>query len=165
MLFVETAVQPGERGHQVGLVLEHRPQGVVLQLLHPRRDGPDRERADVQPRGHLAPGEGSGYRGAGERTDAERRDEQAPVPVLHVVEVHLAAPLLDLTGDGGDVGEPGRDDSRQESAEGAGLLVGDLAAQRNQRSEEHTSELQSLAYLVCRLLLEKKKNNTSRYSE
>src|SRR6478609_10441764 len=29
------------------------------------------------------------------------------------------------------------------------------------RSEEHTSELQSLAYLVCRLLLEKKKNNKS----
>src|SRR5205823_8251479 len=27
------------------------------------------------------------------------------------------------------------------------------------RSEKHTSELQSLAYLVCRLLLEKKKNN------
>src|SRR3989441_1960830 len=27
----------------------------------------------------------------------------------------------------------------------------------NVRSEEHTSELQSLAYLVCRLLLEKKK--------
>src|SRR2546425_8933540 len=27
----------------------------------------------------------------------------------------------------------------------------------NDRSEEHTSELQSLAYLVCRLLLEKKK--------
>src|SRR2546423_15343375 len=26
------------------------------------------------------------------------------------------------------------------------------------RSEEHTSELQSLAYIVCRLLLEKKKN-------
>src|SRR6185437_16997423 len=28
------------------------------------------------------------------------------------------------------------------------------------RSEEHTSELQSLAYLVCRLLLEKKKNTS-----
>src|SRR2546425_5371183 len=27
------------------------------------------------------------------------------------------------------------------------------------RSEEHTSELQSLAYLVCRLLLEKKKKS------
>src|SRR5437762_14215984 len=30
----------------------------------------------------------------------------------------------------------------------------------NQRSEEHTSELQSPMYLVCRLLLEKKKKNT-----
>src|SRR2546423_11280877 len=29
------------------------------------------------------------------------------------------------------------------------------------RSEEHTSELQSLAYLVCRLLLEKKKKKTT----
>src|SRR2546425_9026852 len=29
------------------------------------------------------------------------------------------------------------------------------------RSEEHTSELQSLAYLVCRLLLEKKKKKNS----
>src|SRR3712207_9054723 len=28
------------------------------------------------------------------------------------------------------------------------------------RSEEHTSELQSRQYLVCRLLLEKKKNNS-----
>src|SRR5207253_9060832 len=29
------------------------------------------------------------------------------------------------------------------------------------RSEEHTSELQSRGHLVCRLLLEKKKNNTN----
>src|SRR2546425_5442762 len=29
--------------------------------------------------------------------------------------------------------------------------------EKDGRSEEHTSELQSLAYLVCRLLLEKKK--------
>src|SRR2546425_7784684 len=35
--------------------------------------------------------------------------------------------------------------------------------QRNRRrSEEHTSELQSLAYLVCRLLLEKKKKTTTK---
>src|SRR2546425_3883191 len=33
----------------------------------------------------------------------------------------------------------------------------DLAEYGLIRSEEHTSELQSLAYLVCRLLLEKKK--------
>src|SRR5260370_6380055 len=32
----------------------------------------------------------------------------------------------------------------------------------NPRSEEHTSELQSHLNLVCRLLLEKKKNNTVR---
>src|SRR5205814_7086782 len=31
------------------------------------------------------------------------------------------------------------------------------AARRDSRSEEHTSELQSLRHLVCRLLLEKKK--------
>src|SRR5436189_4873727 len=31
------------------------------------------------------------------------------------------------------------------------------------RSEEHTSELQSPMYLVCRLLLEKKKNNNVKY--
>src|SRR2546425_6316303 len=34
------------------------------------------------------------------------------------------------------------------------------AARSRSRSEEHTSELQSLAYLVCRLLLEKKKYQT-----
>src|SRR5471030_3471737 len=31
------------------------------------------------------------------------------------------------------------------------------------RSEEHTSELQSLRHLVCRLLLEKKKNHKNSY--
>src|SRR2546425_9305397 len=36
--------------------------------------------------------------------------------------------------------------------------AGGSSFDRGDRSEEHTSELQSLAYLVCRLLLEKKKN-------
>src|SRR3712207_6884421 len=35
------------------------------------------------------------------------------------------------------------------------------AGQAERRSEEHTSELQSRQYLVCRLLLEKKKNAPS----
>src|ERR1017187_10852512 len=35
------------------------------------------------------------------------------------------------------------------------------AHRRAHRSEEHTSELQSPMYLVCRLLLEKKKKRTS----
>src|SRR3989441_2206583 len=54
-----------------------------------------------------------------------------------------------------------------------GLTVGALAAYNGLsdptvihpgqvRSEEHTSELQSLAYLVCRLLLEKKKKKDVR---
>src|SRR5258708_29681569 len=40
----------------------------------------------------------------------------------------------------------------------AGLHLADHM--RPPRSEEHTSELQSPDHLVCRLLLEKKKNNT-----
>src|SRR3712207_8795080 len=39
------------------------------------------------------------------------------------------------------------------------LVVGDGDAELVLRSEEHTSELQSRQYLVCRLLLEKKKKN------
>src|SRR2546425_6063891 len=46
-------------------------------------------------------------------------------------------------------------------ARGVGQQIGDQHLGRGAnrlRSEEHTSELQSLAYLVCRLLLEKKKS-------
>src|SRR6185503_9689166 len=39
---------------------------------------------------------------------------------------------------------------------------GGQKASRRWRSEEHTSELQSRLHLVCRLLLEKKKNHTIR---
>src|SRR2546425_6216849 len=56
---------------------------------------------------------------------------------------------------GGDPHRPSARALRPPLARGARL------APRGLRSEEHTSELQSLAYLVCRLLLEKKKNNNS----
>src|SRR2546425_7178239 len=50
---------------------------------------------------------------------------------------------------------------RRRTYEGARLRYGRngeyARAEKQIRSEEHTSELQSLAYLVCRLLLEKKK--------
>src|SRR5258708_17595548 len=42
----------------------------------------------------------------------------------------------------------------------AGVLL--ARRMRGQRSEEHTSELQSPDHLVCRLLLEKKKTRTAR---
>src|SRR5688572_30900311 len=44
-------------------------------------------------------------------------------------------------------------------------LRGLLAQRPNERSEEHTSELQSQSNLVCRLLLEKKKLTTSSLDE
>src|SRR5437762_10689392 len=49
----------------------------------------------------------------------------------------------------------------------AGWLRGGAAARRravHRRSEEHTSELQSPMYLVCRLLLEKKKTKITWYT-
>src|SRR2546425_3587253 len=39
-----------------------------------------------------------------------------------------------------------------------GLNLQDVGLEREGRSEEHTSELQSLAYIVCRLMLEKKRS-------
>src|SRR2546425_7456063 len=48
------------------------------------------------------------------------------------------------------------------SAETAADQGGATAILQVVRSEEHTSELQSLAYLVCRLLLEKKKTKRLR---
>src|SRR2546430_11089403 len=53
-------------------------------------------------------------------------------------------------------------------AEHAAEIVGPLMTQfasgaLDARSEEHTSELQSQSNLVCRLLLEKKKEETLRY--
>src|SRR2546425_7807169 len=47
------------------------------------------------------------------------------------------------------------------TAPGAGARV-EVDGRQVRRSEEHTSELQSLAYLVCRLLLEKKKKQADR---
>src|SRR2546425_9043618 len=51
--------------------------------------------------------------------------------------------------------------------EKASILVADSwkAKAGGLRSEEHTSELQSLAYLVCRLLLEKKKKTDGRLAD
>src|SRR3712207_8206150 len=54
-----------------------------------------------------------------------------------------------------DAGAPGRARSR-------GRPPPDLGAAGGARSEEHTSELQSRQYLVCRLLLEKKKKNRTK---
>src|SRR2546425_4702465 len=67
----------------------------------------------------------------------DRPVQRIDAPALHVVQVHVEGRLVEL------------DHVDAVLLERARLLV--------QRSEEHTSELQSLAYLVCRLLVEKKK--------
>src|SRR5687767_15319590 len=65
--------------------------------------------------------------------------------------------------DGSAGGEGPSRSGRHADRPGANRRSGDGTAgegpdsSRAARSEEHTSELQSLAYLVCRLLLEKKK--------
>src|SRR3712207_9503220 len=73
------------------------------------------------------------------------------------VDLHLAA----LAGGDADLRKPeplrvGHAPDRHEHHVGFERLG--RAAGRRLRSEEHTSELQSRQYLVCRLLLEKKKN-------
>src|SRR2546425_3396655 len=60
----------------------------------------------------------------------------------------------------------GREDGRaglgpHPPAHQAAAVDGAAEPAHRQRSEEHTSELQSLAYLVCRLLLEKKKKKNN----
>src|SRR2546425_12415676 len=67
---------------------------------------------------------------------------------IYTLSLHDALPICRQARLGKDRRRPWR---REPEGPGGGVSRG--------RSEEHTSELQSLAYLVCRLLLEKKKNN------
>src|SRR3989441_4693245 len=106
-----------------------------------------------------------------------RHDDETPRDAqdgLHVViddnerpptAVELANPLEELVTkprmNAGErlVEEQHRGLQHQAAPELQQLLLATRQVLRRQRSEEHTSELQSLAYLVCRLLLEKKKKN------
>src|SRR3712207_8275709 len=58
-------------------------------------------------------------------------------------------------------GEPSDPASPAARAEDLGIDLSHLPIGHTARSEEHTSELQSRQYLVCRLLLEKKKKSNS----
>src|SRR5947199_7289271 len=65
-------------------------------------------------------------------------------------------PYTTLFRSGDPEGVPAGDVTAPE-ANGAGAGTHRAAQHPEERSEEHTSELQSLRHLVCRLLLEKKK--------
>src|SRR3712207_6990392 len=83
---------------------------------------------------------------------------------IYTLSLHDALPICrrSATGLGSEeaTDEPGSDvethhQDDQDEGRRPGPLGGEL--RRHARSEEHTSELQSRQYLVCRLLLEKKK--------
>src|SRR5258707_1709298 len=79
-----------------------------------------------------------------------RQIEKSP---LAQIEMSLSAVLVgEYWADDGDCDEPDGDRPDERVARSGGW-------QDQDRSEEHTSELQSRQYLVCRLLLEKKKKN------
>src|SRR2546430_13342486 len=67
-------------------------------------------------------------------------------------------PLSRGAGSGPRAGEAMKAGSRAMPAREPGQIRKEAALSGHRRSEEHTSELQSQSNLVCRLLLEKKKN-------
>src|SRR5262249_56636546 len=74
---------------------------------------------------------------------------------IYTLSLHDALPIC-----AGQHAAPDADARRQQPQGGAAP-----ARREPDRSEEHTSELQSLTNLVCRLLLEKKKNTCSHTTE
>src|SRR2546425_8497545 len=76
--------------------------------------------------------------------------------------LHDALPICEQVGPLSGLEQIGLELVREILVLEVGSVVGEVKGPRRpllvlHRSEEHTSELQSLAYLVCRLLLEKKK--------
>src|SRR5437899_10877320 len=108
----------------------------VLLTAHHQHDELVAARFRLAPAGGLAPIGGPASLGVVAPLLVARDDFQTA----------LAKAALDLTAAG-----------RQEPALRPAVL---LACDHDTRSEEHTSELQSLRHLVCRLLLEKKKNKS-----
>src|SRR5262249_60510160 len=75
---------------------------------------------------------------------------------IYTLSLHDALPIFNLDPDRAIVGA-GRLGAFQAAL---GFLPGEFFTVAEVRSEEHTSELQSLTNLVCRLLLEKKKQKS-----
>src|SRR3712207_7340549 len=85
---------------------------------------------------------------------------------IYTLSLHDALPILDLNSDRQRPESPHRARVDPQELGDIGREVHLLAVHREDdiRSEEHTSELQSRQYLVCRLLLEKKKQHTAAMS-
>src|SRR5437762_5603629 len=70
---------------------------------------------------------------------------------ISTLSLHDALPICEKTGVC-----PGRNARAYEDTQVSGKIQSAASGHGGRRSEEHTSELQSPMYLVCRLLLEKK---------
>src|SRR5436190_10197485 len=86
----------------------------------------------------------------------------SPTTEIYTLSLHDALPILaprppDTAASRAPVVPPRRDAAKRPRAPTTQPRI-DVARARYLRSEEHTSELQSHSDLVCRLLLEKKKN-------
>src|SRR5207248_5817841 len=82
-----------------------------------------------------------------------------PTPEIYTLSLHDALPISRPWSRPAPTSSRGRRPRWRRSAIGSGWLCWRTAGSAP-RSEEHTSELQSPYDLVCRLLLEKKKNST-----
>src|SRR5262245_64930717 len=107
--------------------------------------------------------------GAGEDAKLRRRHGERPAPAQCVIESHQAAPHQRVVGliqraHAGYFVDRALLQMILQIASDTSAIEHDIDPERREplgwadRSEEHTSELQSLRHLVCRLLLEKKKN-------
>src|SRR5437764_2869849 len=89
----------------------------------------------------------------------------SPSTELYTLSLHDALPIWLLLGRRGGVPSDRRRDHDARRLRGREPrepdVRGRLRTHDRTRSEEHTSELQSPMYLVCRLLLEKKKNRNN----
>src|SRR5438045_9193695 len=79
-----------------------------------------------------------------------------PTTEIYTLSLHDALPILPTNGRSNQLTAGG---TTGWHAERSPASSSSASATSSCRSEEHTSELQSLRHLVCRLLLEKKKKN------
>src|SRR5262249_60460162 len=105
----------------------------------------------AKPPHHCDPLSQSSYR---ERIDLTFSNATAR-PHTYTLSLHDALPISLRLADDEQLRRPG---DRRRLAVGTRSLGELRLCDEDRRSEEHTSELQSLTNLVCRLLLEKKKN-------
>src|SRR3712207_7851748 len=82
---------------------------------------------------------------------------------IYTLSLHDALPILGFQRIGQCLAQAVDRHSRdiQIAAQGAAIVEREAGDAVGRRSEEHTSELQSRQYLVCRLLLEKKKHTAA----